>query len=530
MSSRAGLRVLAAAFCAVGLLPAQDTGAVEGRVVNSITHAPIEGVEVRVASYKTNTDAGGAFRIDGMKAGQYNYAFSKEGYAPTGEFDPRRALRIGFTKDAVRLDVELTPYAALSGRVFDSDGKPAAKVEVAASNLVEHGVERESLTDDEGRFAFNNLAAGAYTLRVNVSNSNKGSPSPAGDHLATLPTYFPSALDRVHAQRFAVEAGANLSGFDIRLRSASVYRVGGRVLDEDGQPAAEIHVTLTPRAAQASSLIKQSFGSVAQYVIADLPGSPEVHTLSGKDGAFEFPAVPAGEWLLEATADGTWDSVTHLPIIRRGSQNLLIERQDVDRLEIRVATPFDLHVETDWGEAPLNRRLGSAVLSLEGLDNTLPGPILGSFSRIQILPGHYRITAGPPVNGYAAASLLLNGRDVLGQVVDLQPSSGPLKVVYKRSTTSLRGSVDNGPGATILFWPQTTNGPLVMNAITAGVNGNFETFVRPGQYYVLAVDRVDTRAVTDSTFIDKLIGSAQVVSVSEGATAVVQLPLTPWPQ
>lgn len=522
-----GLRVLAG-FCALGALPAQEGGAVEGRAVNSVTHAGIGGVEVRLWTkdatyYVTTTDAAGAFRVDGIKTGQYNFRFEKTGYVLTEVSDPRKALHLGFAKEAIRLDVELTPFATLAGRVLDADGKPAAKIEVLAGDF------KSVTTDDEGRFAFDNLEPGSHTLLAKPAAKVSQIRSSEGERIEVLPTYFPSALDRAQAEVLNVRAGATLSGYDIRLRSAPVYQVRGVVLDEAGKPAEKAEVTLASRGERAGSLATFSLQGVIEYVMGAFGGLPEAQAVTGKDGLFEFPAVRAGEWSVGAQLEGEWDSVLRHPTLLHGSENLLVEREDIDHLEIRLAAPFNLPVEADWGDAPPGNDRRFAALALQGMDAQLPVMFVGG-SRIQIVPGRYRIAAGPPINGYTPASVMLAGQDVLGQVVDLRPGSPPLKVVYNRSTTSLRGTVEKGEGATVLLWPQVSEGPTVMDAIHCGPNGNFEGFVRPGEYYVLAVDRVDTRAVADSALLRKMIASAASVSVAEGATAVVQLPLTPWPE
>ncbi len=500
----------------------------EGRAVNSITQAAIAGVEVRLwtkdaVNYVATTDAAGAFRIDGMKSGRYSFRFEKTGYVVTEVADPRQALRVGIAQEAIRLDVALTPFGALAGRVLDGEGKPAAKVEVEA------GAFKSASTDDEGRFAFDNLAPGPYTLLAKPAAKVSETRSPEEDRIEVLPTYFPSALDRAQAEVLNIQAGANLSGYDIRLRSAAVYRIRGVVLDEAGKPAEKAEVALTSRGERAGSLAKFSLFGVVQYVMQGFGGFPEAHAVAGKDGAFEFPAVRAGEWSVGAELEGEWDSVLRHPTLRDGSENVVVERQDIDHVEIRLAAPFDLPVEADWGDAPPGNDRRFAVLGLYGMDGQLPVMFVGG-PHIQVKAGRYRIGGGPSINGYTPRAVMLGGQDVLGRVVDLRPGSPPLKVVYQRSTTSLRGTVEKGEGATVLLWPQVAEGPIVMDAVTCGPNGNFEGFVQPGAYYVVAVDRVDERTVADAAFLQKMMASAASVSVEEGATAVVQLPLRPWPK
>src|SRR5436190_194455 len=69
---------------------AQDAATVEGLVVNKVTGAGIGGATVRFVSpranrYEISTDDTGAFRIMGVKPGDYNASVEKSGYFPDSE-------------------------------------------------------------------------------------------------------------------------------------------------------------------------------------------------------------------------------------------------------------------------------------------------------------------------------------------------------------------------------------------------------------------------------------------------------------
>src|ERR1051325_10425247 len=85
---------LAVVTCTLAALAAaQETATVEGVVVNQVTGAGISGATVRFASPRANryeiiTDDTGAFRILGVKPGDYNASVEKSGYFPDSEVFP----------------------------------------------------------------------------------------------------------------------------------------------------------------------------------------------------------------------------------------------------------------------------------------------------------------------------------------------------------------------------------------------------------------------------------------------------------
>jgi hypothetical protein len=220
------LFVPALMVCVSGAL-AQSAAVVEGTVTDSVTHAGVAGVSVTLwtnkQSYKATTDSSGAFAIAGVNPGDYNYRFEKDGYEirelPT--FGQPR-LRVG-ANGTFRADTEIAALATLRGRVLDPEGKPAAKVRV------ELAPGPTADTDEEGRFEFQEVRSGDYTLRAEPS-------AKTSDAVRAVPTYYPSTISLGEAEHIRVRAGADLAGYEIRLRTSPVYQVRGVVFDEHGKP------------------------------------------------------------------------------------------------------------------------------------------------------------------------------------------------------------------------------------------------------------------------------------------------------
>jgi len=131
--------------------------------------------------------------------------------------------------------------------------------------------------------------------------------------------------------------------------------------------------------------------------------------------------------------------------------------------------------------------------------------------------------------GYYAASATLGGRDVLGQIIDLQPGFPPLKVVFKQATGRVRGVVENGEGEVVLVWPQKPDDFATVDQVPCGANGSFDVRgLLAGDYYAAAFDRVPI--LSDLVVFQSLVGMAASVRVDDGATAAVQLRVNRWPE
>ena len=361
---------LFAALSISACLFAQNTGTVEGHVINSATGLAIPGVEVRIqsgqsASYETATDESGAFRITGVNFGRYGSAVTKKGYVRVLErlFEFLPVLGT----DPVRCDIQMAPWTTLRGHVLDPDGKPAGRVRVQL------GPARfaEEVTDENGSFAFENLSPRAYTLRA--------IPEPKiqikdGARIDAVPTYFSSALEMSQAEKIFVR-GVDLPDYEIRLRTSLVYRVRCTVLDETGTPAPHAKVKLLRLGAQRT----QEVGLVTGGPVLDIAtgtaraSEQEAEVVSGPDGAFEFPSVRPGECRIQAEFDPTLDKVER-SVEPSGGDSVIVNGRDIDGLEIRLAAPFRLDYSLDWGEAkPSPEATRMARVWLSPLDGQ-PGP------------------------------------------------------------------------------------------------------------------------------------------------------------
>jgi hypothetical protein len=526
-------------FCA---LQAQDSGTVEGSVVDSATGTGLAEVTVYFGSdqgahYDATTDASGKFQIGGMKDGQYGSHFEKAGYVSqfSGTNDSvLNPVRIAARQDPVRLRIELVALASVRGRVLDPDGKPVANLTVTLGRATE-------TTNGQGQFAFTKLAPGSYTLHASPDSSGAHPvQTPVEDRTEFVPTWFPSAVESDLAEHITVRGGGNLSGYEIRLRTAPVYRVRGVVLGENGKPAPHAVVRNAPDAEQSVSLAlvgvgKSLKGGPLGYFLAFRSGMVfGGDGLSAYEGVFEFPSVPRGLRRFTASIESEDTAVPRAP--EPVTVSVVVDR-DIDDLQIRFGAPFALDgsVELTGASAAVTpEAVRSAFVSLLGSGRTTKVKSDSGFRFENVMAGEYRISAAPGVaGGYYLASISLGGQDVTGRPVSLQAGSPPIHVVYKPNAGTVSGTVDtmgsreDAEGGTVVLIPQSALDSLAVDfgrACAIGPGGAFEIeSVGPGSYYAFAVNRLDPEKFFDPRIARKIASNAALVQVAEGSAVSIKV-------
>ncbi|MEO8100862.1 MAG: carboxypeptidase-like regulatory domain-containing protein [Acidobacteriota bacterium] len=540
---------------AVAALVAQYTpasGAVEGTVVNTVTRAGIGGVTVVFATvqsneegaapsrYEATSDAAGRFRIAAMAPGDYRASAEMEGFTspmtiPDLSVLMNSVLRVTTGGAVLKVELKLTPFTTLAGRVVDPDGKPAAGVQVS---LAPNVMANEVVTDEEGRFALENNKPGSYTLIAKPPQSAKQEQAGDGTRTALVTTYYPSVADRSLAQPIVV-GGQDFGGYEIRMQTAAVHRVRGIVLDEEGKPSSGAEVALfgIQEGTRESMALSARLGGSILFALGMRrapSGTPELNVIAGNDGRFEFSAVRSGDWILHAASDPIRDGQTRGGISSRGAGAVFVGRADLEDFQIRIARPFDLKGTLEWkGDAPgpqrdSDPRLFAAVflMSEDGNEYERVGILeSGELSFENILPGRYRIIAKPG----ATVQTFLGESEVVGPFS--ATAGGPrLRVVLKSFSGTVRGIVEKGEGSTVVLIPRRVEGVTLGQTVVCGAGGSFElSEVSPGDYYIAAFERVG--GLSPLTAILGLMPSRGTsVRVDEHSTANVMLSLIAAPR
>jgi protocatechuate 3,4-dioxygenase beta subunit len=306
---------------------AQSAGVVEGTVVNSVTHAGIDGVTVEVTRAdgqwrtSTTTDSAGRFRIAGLAPGKFRAEFAHPKFTDLQPDQTEGAsFAIGPTSEPASVRVELQPLSTLRGSLLDSDGRPMQGVRVSLQRLLRQDV-YENPTDRDGRFEFVDVRPATYLLAAEP-------PEIEGERTVLARTYYPGVLDYRQAAPIAIPAGEELAGFEFRLVTSPVFRVDGKVVDSAGSPVA---------------------GAMVELHSED-PFASESQRFTLQDGSFEFPSVLPGSWRCVAMlypavpavrrvqpAEDSRTSVEMNRPVKRGSATIDVKHDDVDGVEIRIS-------------------------------------------------------------------------------------------------------------------------------------------------------------------------------------------------
>lgn len=152
-----------------------QSGGVKGKVRNAkgdglagveVT-ARLDGVDVKTVK----TDAKGAFTMNGLSAGTYNFAFDKSGYATGVKYAVTvKRGEIRDLGDRLILSVDSGSLVLINGSVFDQDGRSitGAKVEIVRISGGEEKKLGTAYTNVSGEFTFRQPEAAA-TFRITAS-------------------------------------------------------------------------------------------------------------------------------------------------------------------------------------------------------------------------------------------------------------------------------------------------------------------------------------------------------------------------
>ena len=374
---------------------------VAGRVVDATSGRPIAGAVVTPAGSAVGgasgsfgparvlTNANGHFVLRGLAKGSLVLIATKGGYvnANYGQRRPGGTSQLIPVAAGQRLnDVELRmwKFAAISGAIADEAGDPVVGTRVQALQKAFVAGRRRftlgpvAVTDDRGAYRIAGLTPGEYVVVVPSTHTSvptdvmesffTGTPigeaarvdltremsaigsaiAPAGSAFAmkaggqtfslqpgtltpivsatgimVYPTaYYPAAVTPGQAATIAVRSGDERTGIDLQISPVRGVRVSGVLLGPDGP-------------------------SPTTGILLGLAGGDEAAdpieaatTMTDATGAFTFPAVPAGQYVLRVVRvprlPVNVDDLTRVSVVRSGTMTISARRQFPRR---RAANP-----------------------------------------------------------------------------------------------------------------------------------------------------------------------------------------------
>ena len=257
---------------------AAATGAfrITGRVVNSMTNAPVAGAYVVInaasaLSFSRTVRAGtdGSFVFTQIPAGRYALMARRKGYVEQMYLQHEQfttAILVGPNLNSENLVFPLPPEGVISGEVTDEAGEPVQSArmflfreDTEDGGHVKHLTGHQN-TNEEGRYRFVSLPSGNYYLAVsaepwyadyarNLSFRDSSASQKSGLQNSSLDlvypiTYYPNAIDVSGAASIRVETGGSAQA-DMRLIPVPALHLRLEMDERDSQMSRHILVSQT---------------------------------------------------------------------------------------------------------------------------------------------------------------------------------------------------------------------------------------------------------------------------------------------
>jgi Carboxypeptidase regulatory-like domain len=528
-------------------VPRGGTGVIRGQVVTT-DGRPLPRAQVGLffssapqpSRELMRADGGGAFEFRELPPGTYRVVASKAGFTPIVSDQPALGLRIlsagrsltlaaGEVRE--RIEIGLSPLATLSGRVIDENGEPLQGASVQLLQIRYEAGRRQllaanvaaRLTDDFGRYRLYGLDPGQYVVSATIGSVL------SADVPGYLRSYFPATSSPGEAQLVAVRSSEEVSGIDLSMVRGRTARVAGRILNQAGAPTTGGSVTLRPR--QRASVVGVSTGARLF-----------------NDGRFEFPNVPAGDYVIQAnrgrsnpSTEGEFGS---LPVTVNGTDVTDLVLQMTAGSTVAGSIRFDT---LDRSKLPARSSIELAAFPVDfdrSPSNSFATADIRSDWRFRMAglngPRRLHLQSVPP--GWMLAAVLVNGIDVTDRPISFgkpEESLVDVEIVLTDRVSELSGMVTDdraapaGGASVIVFsterdrwYPESR----FLRTAPVGPDGGFIVQGLPaGSYYVAAVAGLPQNgggAWQDPAFLEALRVGASTATISDGQKRSVSLRLS----
>lgn len=553
-----GLAALAAATLAAQQPRQQVTGGaatISGIVVVAGTDTPVRGATVRITAladrFETTTDGDGRFEFRNVPATVTTIGATKAGYVSQTITLSERGLGPLSPGTNVRVDIPLVRGTVIAGRVFDHYGDPLSGAVVSALRLLYQQPGQPTIqpvgvgqTNDLGEYRIYGLNPGAYFVAVGVTDVMQkfyaAKPAPSGGPAefpnlgaprAAAPAFFPGTTNPSDAQQIVLASGDQALGTDFRMTNTGMIHIAGRVVDSLGAGVEDTYVLLA---------VAGSTGA--------LPGGSRV-TSTDSAGAFAFPSIPPGEYVIHAVA-----LATPLGVAAREKGEVSSERGMPEFASERVSALGDqlgVHVQTRPGVDVKGRVMVDGVvvhpaaakdLRIVAAPAWTGGAMINSLMTTEAVvtaegtfmlkntSGHrvFQVTGLPA--GSFLSRVVVGGIDVTDSGMDMRQAASGVTVELSTKPAVLDVAIQTSSGrpasgAVVVFsedaqlWTLVASRHLLLRAATgAPIRVNS---LPPGRYLVAPISTADRSNWADPAFLARLRQAATSVTLIAGETRAV---------
>ena len=535
------------------------TAVIRGRVVDGVTGQPVPRARVRLPGRPPTgnrtalTNSEGAFEFTQVPAGAFSLSVEKSTYMSTSYPEGSRTLRGNasrlpsvLTAGKVVEDLVIRMYrgASISGRVFDVHGDPIESATISVLRVVGGPTRSVSSTqaNDLGEFRIPRLQPGSYLLYASGKSGGRSEPDlqATGEPMPEpMPTYYPGVMTPDQAQVITLERGQSLAGLDLVMHEGTPVLINGMVVRSDGAPVSGGYVN-------------------SRLSTRELPGIFNSGASVRPDGTFRMTLAP-GVYVLQA------NTFTQTP--SQGPSTQRTEQNGMARVSVGANPVQSVTIQTGPGASATGRIVfeGAAAPAKPpaGLSVPFSSPDSGGCRSAQAhvaddwtfkIDGLMGTCAAPSsllFGKWTLKSVQHRGEELLHRTLTFEPgqqlTNVQLLFTDKRSEVEFRVSDANGqptrdyvaiafPADKERWTPWTpfarTFVPVSNEMLEAAKlmgrpppprAGRESLALTPGDYYVVALDDVEREEFMLHTFLERLIQSAQRITVGEGVNQEVDL-------
>jgi hypothetical protein len=472
--------------------------------------APAGAGPIGGPAYTAVTDSQGRFRIDNVKNGVYAARYMASGYLYPGDLAPGRPFQVVAGGNAVALEARMIQWAEASGRVLDGRGDPVPNADMELTQIGRGTMGFRS--DAEGKFRIPVIPNENYTLMVHPPSQWKPpDPEPETDRaLGWAPTYYPGVTVPIAASKILLPPGGRMENIELKIRALPAHSVRGILVGSDGKPASKVPVVM------GEDLLRPIFRQE-----------------TGPDGAFDFPTVIDGHWLLAAEADSPLGML-------RVIEWFEVSGRDVKDLKPRLSAPFTAHGRVVIQKVEDRETPKPPTISLQPLVRWVYPNVFGTpdsdgnFGIERVYPGPYQFLAPEPP-GYYLDAVRIGEADISGPAIDMA-AGAPLLFVFKTNGGSVHGSAEKCERGTVALIPRDEAKRwrgFLRTARCDSADRYDIGAVRPGEYYLIAfagdenaalrINRLTMDGNIAQLVPEDILSQAPVVTVKAGEAATTDV-------
>ncbi|MGC4048833.1 MAG: carboxypeptidase regulatory-like domain-containing protein [Paludibaculum sp.] len=512
----------------------ERSSSIAGRVVNSVTGAPLHRATVEITLEgrddvrgQAGTESDGQFILRALPAGSYRITVTRPGYAPM-KYGARRPnapgqiITLGPNENKSGLVVRMPALGAVSGTVTRL---PAAATQPSVTarpveGTIQNYFGRGGTVDRSGEYSIDGLIPGRYRLSVGYTVVPRRELLPADGNIdlnRRNTSYYPSTLNPHEAVLVEIKPGDELAGFNIVVQESAESILGIRIL----WPKDVVIPKPAPGVIPANLILQTRPTGLLQDLYVG------GQSITAGDERPTYRTLVPGRYTLTGTVQlqGRCYSVREEVSATTGTPTVELPLQPCSEVRGRV------HIT---GASTLPAKLSVSLRSRESAPVNLDRSTLqtdGSFVIPGVPAGLWTLVLSPlPPESYLK-SVTLGTLDVLDQPFLISPATpARLDILIGAIGAEVSGHVQEGIATVILAAPDDAAASIPSRYATTSLDeqGHFRlTGLYPGAYRIYAFEDIEPGAWLDPNFLAEFRDSGTPVQLKEGPRPAVTLKAIP---